>query len=147
MHLNKSTLCLEYFRNIVILMTKGKIVSTLGKFTYFCCYPFPIRTGVCGNHSIPQLFSRQNILKFFTEAWIPGLKVGKLTKWQSRHKNKNGKRKNPKRRLKEFTSLQSSMTAGERENIFACRINCLFSNHVRLWQIWNQMKRIHPTMP
>ena len=37
-----SSLCLKYFRNIVIVMIKGKKRKfKLGKFIYFCCNPPP----------------------------------------------------------------------------------------------------------
>ena len=44
-HLTKCTIRLKYFKNIAIVMTKGeKRKSKLGKFIYFCCHPFPLRT-------------------------------------------------------------------------------------------------------
>ena len=44
-HLSKPILSLMYCRDIIIVMTKGKIRKLkLGKFTYFCCQPFALRT-------------------------------------------------------------------------------------------------------
>ena len=50
-----SSLCLKYFRNVVIVMIKGKKRKfKLGKFIYFCCNP-----------PTPQLFTRQNFSNLF----------------------------------------------------------------------------------
>ena len=68
--LSKSTsLCLEYFRNIVIVRTifKEKLrKAKLGKCIYFCCHPFPL--GRCGllQPPTPQHFSQQFFFIFFS---------------------------------------------------------------------------------
>ena len=54
------------------------------KIYLFLLPPLPSQDGGLLQPPIPQLFSRQKLLKnFFTDTWISGQRVGKLTVWQS----------------------------------------------------------------
>ena len=84
-HLTKCTLCLKYFRNIAIVMTKGKIKkSEITKIYLFLLPPLPSQDGgIVATPSFPQLFSRQEFSNFFfIKRWVSGQRAGKLTEWQ-----------------------------------------------------------------
>ena len=91
-HLSKSTLCLKYFRNIDIVMTKEKNKKIKIRKIYLVLLPFlPSQDGEWSLQPptpTPQLFSWQDFLKlFFIDTWVSGQRVGKLAKWQSQQKN------------------------------------------------------------
>ena len=97
-HLTKSTLCFKYFRNIVIVMTKGKNKKIkISKIDLFLLPPLPSQDGRGLQPPPPPKFSRQRLLTFFfIDTWVSGQRVGKLTEWQSQRKGINGTRENPK---------------------------------------------------
>ena len=62
-HLTKSTLCPKYFRNIVIVLTKGKNMKIkINKIYLVLLPPLPSQDGGLLSS---QLFSRQKFLKIF----------------------------------------------------------------------------------
>ena len=75
--LTESTLCLKCFRNIVVVMTKGKNKKMkTTKMYLFLLLSLPSQAH--------NFFSRQNFLKiFFIDTWVSEQRVGKLTIWQS----------------------------------------------------------------
>ena len=70
-HMSKSALYLEYFRNIIIYCYDKRKKLKIRKMYLFLLPP------------TPQLFSWRNFLKIFSDTWVSGQRVGKLTKWQS----------------------------------------------------------------
>ena len=67
-HLTKSTLCFKYFRNIVIVMTKGKNKKIkITKIDLFLLPPLPSQDGrgLQPPPPPPPKFSRQRLLTFF----------------------------------------------------------------------------------
>ena len=75
----ESTFCLKYFRNIVIVMTKGKNKKIKTTNIYlFLKPPLP------SPDSHPPTFLTAKIFEiFFIDTWVSGQRVGKLTVWQS----------------------------------------------------------------
>ena len=83
----ESTLCLKYFRNIVIVMTKGKNKKMkTTKIYLFLLPPLPFQDGGGGllQPPHPPTFSTAKSFENFSiDAWVFVQRVGKLTVWQS----------------------------------------------------------------
>ena len=78
--MTESILCLKYYRNIVIVMTKGKTKKMKTTEIYFFLLA-----------PTPQLFLRQKVLKiFFIDTWVSGQRVGKLTVWYEGKSKREG---------------------------------------------------------
>ena len=83
----ESTLCLKYFRNIVIVMTKGKNKKMKNTKILFIFAATPSYSGRGGGLLHPPHFPTFSTAKFFEnfsiDTWVSVQRVGKLTVWQS----------------------------------------------------------------
>ena len=74
----------EYFRNIGIIMTKGKNKEMkIAKIYLLLLPPLPFRDGGLLQLQPPTFFTAKILGKKFIDAWVSGQRVGKLTEWQS----------------------------------------------------------------
>ena len=86
-HLTKYTLCLKYFRNIVIVMTKGKNKKMkITKIYLFFLPPLSLSgRGHCWllQPTLPPTFvTAKKFEIFFIDTWVFGQREGKLNEWQ-----------------------------------------------------------------